>query len=52
MDVSKSGAKIMVAIPSEVPDKFELSYSQGDGKLRTCAVIWRRARVIGVQFLE
>jgi hypothetical protein len=52
MDVSKNGAKIMAAIPSEMPDKFQLAFSQGGGKRQNCVVIWRRARAVGVQFLE
>jgi hypothetical protein len=50
MDISKSGAKIITAMPSQVPDRFELTFKQGDGKRRLCDVIWRRGKVIGVQF--
>jgi hypothetical protein len=50
MDISKNGAKIIAAMPSQVPDRFELMFTQGDTKRRLCDVIWRRGKVIGVQF--
>jgi hypothetical protein len=50
MDVSKSGAKIITSVPSDVPDRFELTFTQGDGERRLCDVVWRRGKVIGVQF--
>jgi hypothetical protein len=52
MDISKSGAKITTAVPSEVPDRFELAFTQGDDERRVCDVVWRRGKVIGVQFVE
>jgi hypothetical protein len=39
-------------MPSQVPDRFELSFKQGDGKRRLCDVIWRRGKIIGVQFVN
>jgi hypothetical protein len=50
MDISKNGAKIIAAMPSQVPDRFELVFTQGDAKRRLCDVIWRRGKIIGVQF--
>jgi hypothetical protein len=50
MDISKNGAKIMTALPSQVPDRFELAFTQGDANRRLCEVVWRRGKIIGVQF--
>jgi hypothetical protein len=49
MDVSKQGAKVVVEMPTAVPDDFELAFFQGGSK-RICKVVWRRAKVIGVKF--
>ena len=50
MDVSAKGAKIILTMPSRVADRFELAFTKGDGKRRRCEVVWRRGKVIGVQF--
>ena len=50
MDISINGAKIISAMPAQVPDRFELAFTQGDDKRRLCEVVWRRGKVIGVQF--
>jgi hypothetical protein len=50
MDISKNGAKIITAMPSQVPDRFELAFKQGDGERRLCHVVWRRGKTVGVQF--
>jgi hypothetical protein len=52
MDISQSGAKIITARPSDVPDRFELMFTQGDAKRRLCDVVWRRGKTIGVQFVS
>ena len=50
MDISINGAKIISAMPAQVPDRFELAFTQGDDKRRRCEVVWRRGKAIGVQF--
>ncbi len=50
MDISANGAKIVLAMPSQVPDRFELALTKGDDKHRACEVVWRRGKTIGVQF--
>jgi hypothetical protein len=42
MDISAKGAKIISAMPSRVADRFELAFTEGDGKRRLCEVVWRR----------
>jgi hypothetical protein len=51
MDISKNGAKIAVQIPSHVPQRFELAFLQDSTKRRACEVVWRRRKMIGVQFI-
>jgi hypothetical protein len=50
MDISKHGAKVIVALPSAFPDRFELAFFQG-GQNRVCEVVWRRAKMLGVKFI-
>jgi hypothetical protein len=50
LDISKHGAKVIVALPSAVPDRFELAFFQGDQN-RVCEVVWRRAKMLGVKFI-
>ena len=52
MDISANGAKIISTMPSQVADRFELAFTKGDGRRRRCEVVWRRGKVIGVQFEE
>ena len=51
MDISKRGAKIAVQLLSNVPQRFELAFLQDGIKRRACEVIWRRGKMIGVQFV-
>jgi hypothetical protein len=51
MDISKNGAKLVVGIPSEVPQKFDLAFTPTASKRQACEVIWRRGKMIGVQFV-
>jgi hypothetical protein len=50
LDISKNGAKVITDMPSHVPSRFELAFTQGGAKRRLCEVIWRRGKMIGVQF--
>ena len=50
LDISKEGAKVIVDLPSAVPDRFALVFFQG-GQNRACEVIWRRAKMLGVKFV-
>jgi hypothetical protein len=49
MDISRQGAKVIVEMPSTVPDTFELAFFQG-GPKRICKVVWRRTKMIGIKF--
>jgi len=50
LDISRNGAKVIIAIPSAVPDLFELVFAPGDQKRRHCEVVWRRGKLLGVKF--
>jgi hypothetical protein len=49
MDISKNGAKIVLGVPSQVPQRFELAFLQDATKRQACEVIRRRGKMIGVQ---
>lgn len=49
MDLSESGAKLCAVVTADLPTRFELAFYPG-GKRRRCTVIWRRGRMLGVQF--
>jgi len=49
MDISTNGAKVVIATSSTIPDRFELAFFNG-GQTRSCEVIWRRGKVLGVKF--
>jgi hypothetical protein len=51
MDISKNGAKIVLGVPSQVPQRFELAFLHDATKRQVCDVIWRRGKIIGVQFV-
>jgi hypothetical protein len=48
-DLSESGACLGLDDPAEVPDAFNLVFETGE-RSRSCEVIWRRGKRIGVKF--
>ena len=48
-DVSHYGAKVVVEMPSLIPNQFELALSLSNNR-RRCEVVWRRNKVLGVKF--
>jgi hypothetical protein len=49
VDISKAGAKIIATSSSTVPDRFQLTFFQGE-QVRNCRVIWRHGKALGVRF--
>jgi PilZ domain len=49
LDVSHHGAKVVVEMPSLIPNQYELAFSLSNNK-RRCEVVWRRNKVLGVKF--
>jgi hypothetical protein len=51
MDISRNGAKLAVGAASLIPNHFELTFIHGGTRRRACNVIWRRGKLMGVQFV-
>jgi hypothetical protein len=49
-DISDTGARIEIDNPKKVPDRFLLWLSANGSARRTCRVVWRKPRQIGVSF--
>ena len=49
-DISDSGARLNVPFPDKVPARFRLWLTTSGNARRTCQVVWRTARQIGVRF--
>lgn len=50
-DVSQSGARLKVAKPDELPEKFTLLLTTTGKARRLCRVIWRSKKDAGVKFV-
>jgi len=51
IDISGTSARLEVSQPEALPDEFILLLSH-DGKLkRSCSVVWRRNKAVGVRFI-
>jgi hypothetical protein len=51
MDVSASGAKLVLDAGINVPDSFVLTLARNAAVRRNCEVVWRAATSIGVCFV-
>jgi len=51
MDVSASGAKLVLDAGINVPDAFVLTLARNAAVRRNCEVVWRAAASIGVCFV-
>ena len=49
-DISDTGARLDVPYPDKVPDRFMLWLTETGAARRTCHVVWRKLRQIGVRF--
>ena len=52
VDVSSSGARLIVKTPGEVPDQFDLLLFRNGSVRRRCKVVRRTEGDVGVQFLH
>ncbi len=50
LDLSASGAKLTVEDPTSVSNKIKLGFSRDGRSARSCDVIWRRGKTLGVKF--
>jgi hypothetical protein len=51
-DISTTGAKIVVEDPEIVPARLRLAFARDARTGRTCQVIWRRGKALGVKFIR
>ena len=48
-DLTASGARLSVARPGTLPDRFDLTFDHGRS-CRPCRVVWRTVNQVGVAF--
>jgi hypothetical protein len=52
LDLSTTGAKVIVDDPTSVSNRMRLAFSRDARNGRTCEVVWRRGKMIGVRFIN
>lgn len=52
VNVSATGAKLLLAAAEDVPDSFVLILAKNGEVKRQCEVTWRAEKSIGVQFIR
>ena len=52
LDLSSAGAKITIDDPNTVTAKVRLAFSRDARTGRTCQVVWRRAKTLGIKFVR
>jgi hypothetical protein len=52
LDLSSTGAKIVVDDPHSVTARVRLAFSRDARTGRTCEVVWRRGKTLGVRFVD
>src|SRR5258708_11640010 len=52
LDLSSAGAKITVDDPQAVTAKMRLAFSRDARTGRSCEVVWRRGKTLGVKFVR
>jgi PilZ domain len=52
LDVSESGARIMVASSARIPREFWLVFSKDGARRRRCRMVWRSNDQLGLAYLE
>ncbi len=51
-DLSSTGAKVTVDDPNVLPGKLRLAMSRDARTGRSCEVVWRRGKTVGVKFVR
>jgi hypothetical protein len=51
-DMSSTGAKIVIEDPNSLPGKLRLALSRDARTGRSCEVVWRRGKSVGVKFVR
>jgi hypothetical protein len=52
IDVSKTGAKILVEWATVLPTRFRLKRIPNSAEGTVCEVVWRRGRMHGIKFVQ
>jgi PilZ domain-containing protein len=52
IDVSKTGAKILVEWATVLPTRFQLKRIPNSAESTICEVVWRRGRMHGIKFVQ
>jgi hypothetical protein len=52
LDLSSAGAKITIDDPNAVTAKVRLAFSRDARTGRTCQVVWRRGKTLGIKFIR
>ncbi len=50
VDISEAGARLVVADPKDVPDRFTIAMTEQGVPRRLCRLVWRGVSDIGVAF--
>jgi hypothetical protein len=51
-DMSSTGAKITIEDPNMLPGKLRLGLTRDARAGRTCEVVWRRGKSVGIKFVR
>jgi PilZ domain len=51
-DISSTGAKITIDDPNVLPAKLRLAFARDARTGRSCEVVWRRGKSVGVKFVR
>jgi len=51
-DMSTSGAKVTIDDPNTLPAKLKLAFSRDARTGRSCEVVWRRGKSVGIKFVR
>jgi hypothetical protein len=51
-DLSTTGAKITIDDPNMLPAKLRLAFSRDARTGRSCEVVWRRGKSVGIRFVR
>ena len=51
-DMSTTGAKVTIDDPNTLPAKLRLAFSRDARTGRSCEVVWRRGKSVGIKFVR
>jgi hypothetical protein len=51
-DLSSTGAKVTLDDPNTLPGRLRLAFSRDARTGRSCEVVWRRGKTVGIKFVR